>query len=104
MSPYPYGMCEADASLYDEDIDPSEMQHEECATVAQQRDDQLAARASRDWLTTLAPYCGTAVADSDCPDRPGRWHMCVARPDHERGQTQHHVCDCGYSWTESPRG
>lgn len=45
--PYPYGMCEIDADLYGEDCDPAEMLHDQCATVARQRDDQLSAEAMR---------------------------------------------------------
>lgn len=56
-----------------------------------------------DWLSEIAPYCGTTVENSNCPDRPGRWHMCVARPDHEHGETQNHLCGCGHAWITPPR-
>ena len=56
-------------------------------------------RAPRNWLEVLAPYCGETVPNTSCETRPGRWHMCEAQPDHERGETEHHICGCGRAWT-----
>lgn len=43
FTPYPYGMCEADADLYDNDAEPEELAHPECAGVAQHRNDEVLA-------------------------------------------------------------
>ena len=43
FTPYPYGMCEADADLYDQDAEPNEMRHPECQAIALHRTDEALA-------------------------------------------------------------
>lgn len=43
FTPYPYGMCETDADLYDDDVEPGELAHAQCIAAAQHRDDEVLA-------------------------------------------------------------
>lgn len=74
FTPYPYGMCKADADLADDDAEPSDLIHPECAAIAQHRNDEVLAFLLAGELVAArscwCAFCEGLVLAADYPHDP----------------------------------